>query len=135
MEYKLFHWNFDRNWRRSRQVSKQASKQVSSSREKEGSVKKKKKKETASILSFFFLFSRATLEQGKLSLLLAFGNCEWSFGLSKVGRKAVGDISEQCVTSEERGEIGVGGGEGGNDLWEIGRRWMEVKWPARSVKR
>lgn len=26
------------------------------------------------------------------------------FGLSKVGRKAVGDISEQCVTSEERGE-------------------------------
>ena len=28
-----------------------------------------------------------------------------------------------------------GEGEEGDDLWEIGRRWMEVKWPARSVKR
>lgn len=27
------------------------------------------------------------------------------------------------------------GREEGDDLWEIGRRWMEVKWPARSVKR
>ena len=52
MEYKLFHWNFDRNWGWG-EDSEELPKQASSSREKEGSVKKK---EAASVFSFFFSF-------------------------------------------------------------------------------